>query len=52
MQLNPENGQLAARTDAGGLFGLEFDDFDGTRFKRLVIPNLIEVGWQTLTRVP
>ncbi|MGH8048324.1 MAG: hypothetical protein ACREKL_13865, partial [Chthoniobacterales bacterium] len=51
VQLNPENGQLAARTGAGGLFGLEFQNFDGHRFNELVIPNLIEVGWQNLSRV-
>lgn len=51
VQLNPENGQLQARTNEGALFGLEFQNFNGDRFDELVIPNLAEVGWQNLSRV-
>ncbi|HEY8900119.1 MAG TPA: serine hydrolase domain-containing protein [Chthoniobacterales bacterium] len=51
VQIIAENGQLAARTPEGGLIGLEFQNFDGTRFNELVIPNLAPLGWQNLARV-
>ncbi len=52
VQMDPDSGELLARTDEGGLIGLEFRDFDGAKFHKLVLPEVAPLGWQSLTRVP
>lgn len=52
VQMDPSNGDLIARTGEGNLLDLEFRDFDGEKFRTLVLPGAAEVGWQKLERAP